>query len=172
MSPAKVTSPRVACDPMRTNQNPSLKSFLGILKLGGGAFFFFFFFFLFQGCACGIWRFPGQESNQSYSCWPKPQLMAMPDPTGRGQGSNPQPHRSQSDSFPLCQDGKSRNSCFELILVQGIQLGSHLILLQVDIQVSWYHQLKTTVLSTLIIHARIYIQTFYSISLVYVSIFM
>ena len=41
---------------------------------------------------------------------PTPQLMAMPDPqsTERGQGSNLQPHGSQSDVFLLCHD---RNSC-------------------------------------------------------------
>ena len=35
--------------------------------------FFFFFFFLFQGHTCGLWRFPGQGSNWSYSCRPTPQ---------------------------------------------------------------------------------------------------
>ena len=33
----------------------------------------FFFFFCFLVCTCGIWKFPGKESNQSYSCWPMPQ---------------------------------------------------------------------------------------------------
>ena len=33
----------------------------------------FFFFRAFQGCTHGIWRFPGQGSNWSYSCWPTPQ---------------------------------------------------------------------------------------------------
>ena len=32
-----------------------------------------FFFFLSQGCTLCIWRFPGQGSNQSYSCRPTPQ---------------------------------------------------------------------------------------------------
>ena len=56
--------------------------------------FFLFCFFFFKGCISGIWRFPGQGSNQSYS-WgarqhysnarskphlqPTPQLTAMPD---------------------------------------------------------------------------------------------
>ena len=34
---------------------------------------FFFFFFFIQGCTRGIWRLPGQGSNQSYSCQPTPQ---------------------------------------------------------------------------------------------------
>ena len=40
---------------------------------------------------------------------PTPQLTAMPDPgpTERGQGSNPQPHGSQSDLFLLYHDGNS-----------------------------------------------------------------
>ena len=38
-----------------------------------------------------------------------PQLTATPDPqpTEQGQGSNPQPHGSQSDLFPLCYYGNS-----------------------------------------------------------------
>ena len=43
-------------------------------------FYFIFSLFIFQGCTCGIWRFPGQGSNQSCSCQPTPQLTAMPDP--------------------------------------------------------------------------------------------
>ena len=40
---------------------------------------------------------------------PTSQLVATPDPspTERGQGSNPQPHGSSSDSFPLRHDGNS-----------------------------------------------------------------
>ena len=40
---------------------------------------------------------------------PIPHLMATLDPwpTERGQGWNPQPHGSQSDSFLLCYDGNS-----------------------------------------------------------------
>ena len=43
-----------------------------------------------------------------------PQLMATldPQPTERGQGSNPQPHGSQSDLFPLRHDGNSQWGCF------------------------------------------------------------
>ena len=37
---------------------------LGFFFLGGGGFFFFFFFY---GCTFGIWKFPGQKSNRSYS---------------------------------------------------------------------------------------------------------
>ena len=34
---------------------------------------FFFFFFSFYGRTQGIWKFPGQESNWSYSCQPTTQ---------------------------------------------------------------------------------------------------
>ena len=33
----------------------------------------FFIFAISLGHSCGIWRFPGQGSNRSYSCWPVPQ---------------------------------------------------------------------------------------------------
>ena len=36
-------------------------------------FFFLSFFFFFQGCTCGIWKFPGQRVNHSCSCQPMPQ---------------------------------------------------------------------------------------------------
>ena len=36
-----------------------------------------FFFFSFQDCPCGIYKFPGQESNQSCSCWPTPQPQQL-----------------------------------------------------------------------------------------------
>ena len=36
-------------------------------------FFFFFWFLLFRAAPQGIWRFPGQGSNQSFSCQPMPQ---------------------------------------------------------------------------------------------------
>ena len=72
--------------------------------------FFFFFFFLsfchFQGRSHGIWRFPGQGSNWSYSLRPMPQPQQRRIPaasatftTADGQGSNPQPHGSQSDTL-------------------------------------------------------------------------
>ena len=32
-------------------------------------FSFFFFFFAFEGHTCGIWKFPGEGSNRSCSCW-------------------------------------------------------------------------------------------------------
>ena len=32
-------------------------------------FFSFLYFFSFWGCTHGIWKFPGQRSNWSYSCW-------------------------------------------------------------------------------------------------------
>ena len=34
--------------------------------------------FAFWGCTCSIWKFLGQESHQSYSCWPT--TTAMWDP--------------------------------------------------------------------------------------------
>jgi len=36
-------------------------------------YFFLFLFLSFQGCICGIWKFPGWGSNPSYSCQPMPQ---------------------------------------------------------------------------------------------------
>ena len=35
--------------------------------------YLFILLFAFQGHTCSIQRFPGQESNQSYRCWPTPQ---------------------------------------------------------------------------------------------------
>ena len=43
-------------------------------------FYFILVFLSFQGCTCGIWRFPGQGSNCSCNCQPKPQ-PAVPDPS-------------------------------------------------------------------------------------------
>ena len=37
----------------------------GVIQEAFFSFFFFFGFLVFQGCTCGIWRFPGQESNQN-----------------------------------------------------------------------------------------------------------
>ena len=36
---------------------------------------FFCLFFAFYSRTQGIWRFPGQGSNRSYSCWPTTQLQ-------------------------------------------------------------------------------------------------
>ena len=46
---------------------------------------------------------------------PTPQFTATPDPlpTERDQGSNPQPHGSQWDSFPLCHDENSPKQYFK-----------------------------------------------------------
>ena len=110
------------------------------------------FCFAFQGHTHDIWKFPGQGSNRSYSCWPMPQPQPQPQPQqcriqdvsvtytpaqgnagslspDRGQGSNPQPHGSQSDSFPLSHDGNSK--CFQFKTVGlspnlGFRLGSSL----------------------------------------------
>ena len=50
--------------------------------------------------------------------WPTQQLMAMPDPqpTEQGQGSNLQPHGSQSDLFPLCHNGNSHINYYYSII--------------------------------------------------------
>ena len=37
---------------------------------GGLWFWFWFCFFVFVRATYGIWKFPGEESNQSCSCWP------------------------------------------------------------------------------------------------------
>ena len=44
-------------------------------------FFCLFVCLFFQGHTCGIWRFPGQGSNQSCSRWSTPIATAMPDPS-------------------------------------------------------------------------------------------
>ena len=58
----------------------------------------------------------GASLHHSYSnarselhLWPTPRLMAAldPQPTEQGQGSNPRPHGSQLDFFPLLHDGNS-----------------------------------------------------------------
>ena len=70
---------------------PFLASFLFLKKIHWGIidlqccirfrFFFFFFFFVFLsfchflGHSCGIWRLPGQGSNQSCSHRPMPELQ-------------------------------------------------------------------------------------------------
>ena len=36
-------------------------------------YFYFYFFLAFYGHTHGIWRFPGQGLNWSYSCQPTPQ---------------------------------------------------------------------------------------------------
>ena len=46
------------------------------------SFLFVGLFLSFGGHTCGIWRFPGEGSNRSYSCWPMPeweqcQILAM-----------------------------------------------------------------------------------------------
>ena len=80
--------------------------------------------FAFQVRTCGIWKFPGQGSNQNCSpgpmpepqqreirahLRPTPQLRATlePYPPEGGQGSNPHPHGYQLDSFPLHHDGNA-----------------------------------------------------------------
>ena len=85
-------------------------------------YFILFIYFAFQGLTHGIWKFPGQGSSQSYAAslcqshnnsgsepclQPTPQLTATldPQPTERGQGSNPHPHGYQFGSFPLRHNG-------------------------------------------------------------------
>ena len=88
---------------------------------------FDFFFFFFSGphpAACGGFQARGQigaaatslchsHSNARYEprLRPTPQLTATldPQPTERGQGSNPRPHGCQPESFLLSHD---RNSIF------------------------------------------------------------
>ena len=54
-----------------------------LLSLETVFFHLFIYLFIFQGCTCGIWRFPGQGSNQSCSCQSTPQ---------------PQPHQIRATS--------------------------------------------------------------------------
>ena len=85
-------------------------------------FFFFFFFGLFRaapmahrgpqtrGRIGAVAAGQSHSSTRSELCLrPTPQLTATPDPwpAEQGQGLNPQPHGSQSDSFPLRHDGNS-----------------------------------------------------------------
>ena len=61
----------------------SLLKFICISKLIRGGriiiywirYCFNFFFHYFQGRTWSIWKFPGQGSNQSFHCWPTPQLQ-------------------------------------------------------------------------------------------------
>ena len=88
--------------------------------------FFFFFFFFFPGLFRAALKAYGGSWARSLigavaaglrhshvisepRLWPTPQLTATPhpQPTERGQGSNPKPHGSSLDSFPLCHDGNS-----------------------------------------------------------------
>ena len=78
-----------------------------------------FLFFPFQGHTLGIQRSPGQGSNQSYSCRPTPQprqILTHLSRPGIDQGSNPQPHGSQSDSFSLRHDGNSYLGFFYILI--------------------------------------------------------
>ena len=90
----------------------------------------FVYLFFFQGCTHGIWRFPGQWSNPSHSCWPMAQSQQCRTQassvtsitahgnarslTERGQRSNLQPHGYQLDLFPLCHNGNSYLFLIEL----------------------------------------------------------
>ena len=42
----------------------------------------YLFIYLLGPHICGIWNFPGQELNQSCSCWPTPTATATPDWAG------------------------------------------------------------------------------------------
>ena len=57
-----------SCAPSLRGKVPELDS----LDIGEPKLFRVFLFFLL-GDTCSIWRFPGQESNRSRSCWPMPQ---------------------------------------------------------------------------------------------------
>ena len=69
-------------------------------------FFFFCFFFLephLQHIKVSSLGFESYLQLLAYST-----ETVVPQPTGRGQGLNLQPHGSQSDSFPLHQDRNSK----------------------------------------------------------------
>ena len=89
-----------------------------------GLLFYFIYFCLFRatpaayggsqargpvGAAAAGLHHSHSNSGSNPSLQHTPQLMAMPylEPTERGQGSNPQPHGSSSDSFPLHHNGNS-----------------------------------------------------------------
>ena len=67
-------------------QNPRIESGLKYLSCISrdvsccfqGFCFFLSFFLSFEGRTCGTWRFPGQESNRSYSRRPTPQPEPQP----------------------------------------------------------------------------------------------
>ena len=69
-------------------------------------FFYFLSFCHFLGHPYGTWRLPGQGATATRDpskprLQSTPQLTATldPQPTKQGQGLNPQPHGSQSDSL-------------------------------------------------------------------------
>ena len=91
--------------------------------------FFFFFFLLFRAApatyrgsqvrgligatAAGLYHSHSNAGSEPH-LWSTPQLKATPDPrpSEQGQGSNPQPHASQSDSFLLPHNGNSEPGIF------------------------------------------------------------
>ena len=82
---------------------------INIFSDGNMVGFLFCFVFAFQGCICSIWKFPGQGSNQSCSCWaiPQPQQCQILNPL-RGQGST---HILMDTSWvcnPLSHNGDSQ----------------------------------------------------------------
>ena len=87
-------------------------------------------FLVFQGRIHGVWKFPGQGSDRSYSCQPTPQSQqhwilatsatyttahgsARSLTPERGQGSDRHPHGSWSCLVLLSHDGNSLNAYFE-----------------------------------------------------------
>ena len=97
--------------------------------------FFFhyrFFFVFFQGHTLGIWKFPGQGSNQSYSAslhhrhsnaGSEPPLQTTSqlwqcqilNPLRRARESNPHPHGYQLGLFLLSHNGNSLTTDFLMI---------------------------------------------------------
>ena len=95
-----------------------------------------FFFFVFLGLP--LWHMevprlgvklelqhpvytPATAKFRSKVClWPKPQLMAMPDPqtTEKGHGWNFSHHGYESDSFPLSHEG---NSTIQYYLIKFLE---------------------------------------------------
>ena len=90
-----------------------------------GDFFFVGWFCLFRAAPHSIWRFPGwsgigalaaglhhshskARSEPDLRTTPQFTVTPAPKPTERGQGWNPQPHGSSSDSFPLHHDRNSQ----------------------------------------------------------------
>ena len=100
-------------------------------KCDSNLFVLFFFVFFFQGHTCGIWRLPGEGSNQSYSCRPTTQPTWDPshiydlhhrswqcwilNPLRESRGSNLRPHGYQSDSFLLSHKRNSLSFSFLFI---------------------------------------------------------
>ena len=75
---------------------------------------------------------------------PTPQLMAIwnPQPTERGQGSNPPPHGYEADSFPVHHNGNSKTCGYSDLMGSRLEdwrtkgIGSRLCNLKATFQIS------------------------------------